>query len=269
MTVFDGLLLGTVQGLTEFLPVSSSGHLILLRELLGVNTSGGLAFDAVLQLGTMLAVFVYFRSDILKLIRDTLRLVFARGRGVQMTDKSLIGALIVGTIPALVFGLLLEDVMDHAFRNPLLVALSLLVGSALFMLAEHLARRAHEHVSVTDGIWIGLFQCLALVPGMSRSGSTISGGLFRGLTRESAARFSFLLSIPIITGSGLKKLLDLIQDPPTDLTYLPLILGSCAAFVVGLGCIHILISYLKRHTLHVFAWYRIALAFLVLFVMTH
>jgi undecaprenyl-diphosphatase len=268
MTIADGLLLGTVQGLTEFLPVSSSGHLILMRELLGVNTSGGLAFDAILQLGTILAVLVYFRTDLWRILNNARSLLFAKGRGVQAHDRSLILAIFIGTIPAILAGLLLEDLMDHAFRNPLLVALSLLLGSSVFMLAERLGRQTHDHISVKDGLWIGIFQCLALVPGVSRSGATISGGLFRGLTRESAARFSFLLSVPIITGSGLKKLMDILQETPSDISLLPLILGSATAFLVGIGCIHFLLGYLKRHTLHVFAWYRIALAFLVLLLLT-
>ncbi|MFA5935381.1 MAG: undecaprenyl-diphosphatase UppP [Patescibacteria group bacterium] len=252
MTLFDGLLLGTVQGLTEFLPVSSSGHLILMRELLGLNTSGGLAFDAILQLGTILAVFVYFRRDIWNLPKQ----------------RALLGAIVVGTIPALVLGLLLEDMMETTFRSPLLVAGSLVVGSLLFVLAERLAKRLHSRVTVQDGLWIGLFQTLALVPGISRSGATISGGLFRGLTRETAARFSFLLALPIITGSGIKKLLDVMQDRPTDIETTPLLLAFVTAFLIGLACIHFLLSYLKHHTLMIFVWYRLALALAVVLFVT-
>lgn len=265
MNVVDGLILGTVQGLTEFLPVSSSGHLILMRSFLGINTSGGLAFDAILQLGTIIAVFVYFRKDIWHLMIQTFRLVFAKGRDVSASDRSLIGGLLLGTIPAILVGLLLEDTMNHAFRSPLLVATTLFAGSGLFLLAEHIGRQQRTKPSVWDGIWIGLFQCLALIPGVSRSGATISGGLFRGLTRESAARFSFLLSIPIITGSGLKKLIDVIQLQPTDIPYLPLAIGCITAFGVGIACIHFLLGYVKRHSLSIFAWYRVALAFIILF----
>jgi len=266
MNLFDSLLLGAVQGLTEFLPVSSSGHLILMREILGLNTQGGLAFDAVLQLGTILAVFLYFRRDVLNLIRATALILIGRGKTVPASERNLVFGLVVGTIPALVLGLLLERTMETAFRSPLLVAVMLLAGSALFVLAERFSKKTKSETSVADGWWVGVFQTLALVPGVSRSGATISGGLFLGLTREAAARFSFLLSIPIITASGLKKLLDVIQERPADVNPLSLGVGFLAAFLIGLACIHFLLAYLKRHSLNAFVWYRTILALIVIFL---
>jgi undecaprenyl-diphosphatase len=266
MSVFDSLLLGTVQGLTEFLPVSSSGHLILMREILGLNTQGGLAFDAVLQLGTIFAVLVYFRHDVLNLVRATALIVIGRGESVARAERNLVFGLVVGTIPALVLGLLLERTMETTFRSPLLVAVMLLAGSAFFVLAERFSKKTKLETTIADGWWVGVFQTLALVPGVSRSGATISGGLFLGLTREVAARFSFLLSIPIITGSGLKKLLDVIQERPADIDVLSLGIGFLAAFLIGFACIHFLLEYLKRHNLNAFVWYRTILAVIVLLV---
>lgn len=266
LSPLGGLALGIVQGLTEFLPVSSSGHLILARELLGANTGGGLAFDAILQLGTILAVLVYFRATILRLSADAVRLATGRGRDVKREDRNLIFGIILGTIPALVLGLLLENVMETTFRNPLLVAAMFVAGSLLFFIAERLAKQRDAHATVRQSWWVGCFQTLALVPGVSRSGATISGGLLLGLTRETAAQFSFLLSIPIITGSGLKKLVDVLQSGSLDASWTTLAVGFFSAFFVGYLCIRFLLRYLAKHTLALFAWYRIALAAVVVLV---
>ncbi|MCI0479048.1 undecaprenyl-diphosphate phosphatase, partial [Candidatus Uhrbacteria bacterium] len=220
MSPLEAVLLGAVQGATEFLPVSSSGHLILLRDVLGINTASGLAFDAVLQLGTVLAVLVFFRRDIARLLIAATRLMTGRGTAVPSTDRTLILALIVGTIPAVILGLLLEETMETAFRDALLVAAALVAGGLLMAGAERLAKRRDGALTVARGWWIGMFQALALVPGVSRSGATISGGLFLGLTREAAAKFAFLLSIPVIGGSGAKKLLDLATETPSDISWL-------------------------------------------------
>lgn len=264
LTPLGGLILGVVQGLTEFLPVSSSGHLILARELLGANTEGGLAFDAILQLATVLAVLLYFRADVLHLITQTLRLIAGRGHDVPREDRRLIIGLILGTIPGVFLGLLLEQVMETTFRDPRLVAVMLLAGSFLFLIAERFARQRTTHPTIAQSWWIGWFQTLALVPGVSRSGATISGGLLLGLTRETAARFSFLLSIPIIMGSGAKKLVDVLHVGVADASWTTLLIGFGSAFIVGYGCIRFLLKYLKTHTLAAFAWYRVLLAVLVI-----
>lgn len=264
MSLFHSFLLGLVQGLTEFLPISSSGHLILLREVLGINTETGLAFDAVLQLGTILAVFLFFRRDVGQLIQSALRYVGGKGKMVAQEDKTLLITLLIGTIPALIFGLLLERVMATAFRDAFLVALMLIIGSFLFIIAERSASQTSTAPTIKQGWYIGWFQALALIPGMSRSGATLSGGLLLGLTREAAARFSFLLSLPIISGSGIKKLVEVLQAGSLDTSLASLSLGFLTAFVVGFGCIHFLLAYLKNHTLYIFVWYRLALAALVL-----
>ncbi len=261
MDAISGIVLGTVQGLTEFLPISSSGHLILAREILGLQTENGLAVDAILQLATILAVGIYFYKDLIGLAKAVV--FFILRKPIDQKTKILLFAIIAGTIPALVAGLLLEKTMETVFRSAFLVAITLIFGSILFLIAEKYAKQ-NSDLTVKNGFLIGLFQTLALVPGVSRSGSTISGGLILGLTREQAARFSFLLSFPIILGSGLKKLLDLQNEQSSDILNFPLLLSFLAAFAVGLLCIHFLLRYLKNHSLNIFVIYRIALAFLVL-----
>ena len=261
MDAFSALILGLVQGLTEFLPISSSGHLILAREILGLQTENGLAVDAVLQLATILAVGIYFYKDLLDLVKAAVFLILRKP--IDQKAKILLFAIIAGTIPALIAGLLLEKTMETVFRSAELVAITLILGSVLFWVAEKMAKQ-NKSLSVNNGFLIGLFQTLALVPGVSRSGSTISGGLILGLTREQAARFSFLLSFPIILGSGLKKLMDLQNEQSAEILNLPLFLSFAAAFLVGMLCIHFLLRYLKNHSLNIFIIYRLALAAIVL-----
>ena len=281
MTLLDALTLGIVQGIAEFLPISSSGHLIIARDLLGIQTDHGLAVDAVLQLATVLAVIIYFRDDLVSIMRGLFRRVRGSDEGQGM--MTLVSALIVGTIPAVAAGFLLEHHMETLFRNAHLVAWVLLAGSALFALAEYSAYRRtrsrigidpvpltdttadrYASISVMHGFVIGVFQTLALVPGMSRSGATISGGMLVGLPREQAARFAFLLSIPIILGSGAKKLIELGHTPlgPTEWHLIALATG--VAFLTGLATIHYLLRFLRQHTLVPFIVYRVLLALCVL-----
>ncbi|MFZ2039010.1 MAG: undecaprenyl-diphosphatase UppP [Minisyncoccia bacterium] len=254
-------ILGLVQGLTEFIPVSSTGHLIIVRSLLGLPLADSLSFDAVIQLASAFSVIFFFWRDIWRLIKSFLAWVFQKGCSTE--DKILIMAIIVGTIPAIILGLLLEEYMDTVARNIFVVATGLILGSFLFYFAEKTAKQ-NQTLTVRKGLLAGFFQCLALFPGMSRSGSTISGGLFLGLSREAAVKFSFLLSLPIILGSGLKKLLDIFQSGDLSSVEGPLLLGSIVAFVSGFFAIKFLISFLKNHTLMTFAYYRVALAILLI-----
>lgn len=267
-TIVTYTLLGLVQGLTEFLPVSSSGHLIIARDLLSLNVPSGLAVDALLQLATVLAVVIYFRKDIGRLIKAACLLVFGRGDRVDTKERTLLLALIVGTIPAVIAGLLLEKMMDTVFRSAVLVAWMLLAGSGLFLIAEYVSSRfaVKKTITLWRGLVIGLFQSLALVPGMSRSGATISGGLLVGLSREEAARFGFLLSVPIILGAGAKKFLDLGMSGLLTTEWPALLVGSIVSFGVGLAVIHYLLRYVRNHTLLAFIAYRVVLAVLVLVV---
>ncbi len=266
MGFFDAILLGIIQGITEFLPISSTGHLILMRELLGLQTGGGeLAFDAVLHLATALAVIIYFSKDIWLIIQTGLRKL---GRlPVNAKELTLLYALSLGTIPAVIAGVLLESAMETTFREPLLVAGVLVLGSLLFIYAEWFIYKTvpQNNMTVKKGIQIGLFQCLALIPGMSRSGATIAGGMLMGLSRVEAARFAFLLAVPIMLGAGTKKLIELLSATET-INWLPLLAGAAVAFVVALLAIHFMLTFVRRHTLWPFIWYRLLLAAFVAYV---
>ncbi len=264
MDILTAIVLGVVQGITEFLPVSSSGHLILAREIFGFETPDALAVDAVLQLATVLAVGLYFAKDLLQLATSFSRLV--SGKFVEERQHALLIALILGTIPAMVLGLFLEHYMETAFRSAALVGVMLLLGSALMYAAEQLGKQ-NQKLDSTRGIAVGFFQVLALIPGISRSGATISGGLLAGLTRDEAIRFSFLLSFPIILGSGLKKLFDLYHSHELSLLGIPLLLSFAISFAVGLASIHFLIRYLRQHSMNVFILYRVGLALLVFLIL--
>lgn len=265
MAIVDAILLGVVQGITEFLPISSSGHLILAREVLGISLSGSLAFDAVLHFATALAVVVYFWRDIGRLIEAGVRLV--SGREVFGSDKKMLFAIAIATIPAVILGLLLEDFMESVFRNATLVAVALVIGSFIMLAAE----RAQAWVARREGapsakraLIIGFFQSLALVPGMSRSGMAISGGLALGMTREQAARFAFLLAVPLLLGAGAKKALEIAGGSAAGQDVFALMLGALAAFTVGLAAIHWLLRFLRNNSLLPFIIYRFALAGVVL-----
>lgn len=273
MNYTDAIILGAVQGLTEFLPISSSGHLLIVRDFLNLPLVGTLSFDAVLQCATVLAVLVYFAQDLWGIVLSAFR--YVRGKPVSEIEKTYLWGIFLGTIPAVIFGLLLESKMDSVFRNVHLVALALLAGSALMYFAqkyaEKMSKRHFDMPSPTPGVGegsgltikkaisVGFFQALALVPGISRSGATISGGLLSGLSRIEATRFSFLLSVPILVGSGLKKLLE-VDFGASGGTLGPLFIGSSFSFIIGLLAIHYFIKYLKTHTLSVFIWYRVLLA---------
>jgi undecaprenyl-diphosphatase len=261
MDIFNSIVLGIVQGLTEFLPISSSGHLILFRDILGWHTSSDLSFDAILQLATAFAIIVYFWKDIFRLINSFFKIIIKKE--TEEKDKIIIFAIIIGTIPAVIVGIFLEKYMETIFRNSLLVAFVLIIGSIVMYLAEKFSKKDKE-LTVKKGFYIGLFQCLALVPGFSRSGATISGGLFSGLTREESARFSFLLSIPIILGSGLKKVFELWSTGQLLNNGFLLFIGAITAFIVGLFAIKFLLNFLKKYSLKVFIYYRIILAILII-----
>jgi undecaprenyl-diphosphatase len=257
----NAILLGFVEGITEFLPISSSAHMILLRDALSFHGGNELAFDAVLQLAAAVAALVYFWKDIWQLTLTFFNVVLKKE--VETKMKVLMYAIILGTIPAVFGGLLLEKFMETVFRNPLYVACALVAGSGLFAYAEYVfAIREREPLSVWSGTKVGFFQVLALVPGVSRSGATISGGLLLGLTRMEAIRFSFLLSIPILLGSGLKKFIEIVHAHD-GVSLAALGAGSFVSFTVGLISIHFLLVFLRTNSLWPFIWYRLALAAVV------
>lgn len=250
------VILGLVQGLTEFLPVSSTAHLILVSGALGLDPEKfGLSFDVALHLGTALAVLLYFASTWIGLLKD----VFARRWRMPLL-------VIVGTLPAAIAGVLFESTVSTALRSPVFIVAGLVIGSVIFVLAERAAtqRRAMGELTLADALIMGAAQAVALLPGISRSGITISTGLFRHLRREEATRFSFLLATPVILGAGTKTLLD--ARKAAELFSAPdvLAVGFFVSFVSGLAAVAFMVRFLRTNSLNWFVAYRLLLAALVL-----
>ena len=261
MDILHAIFLGIIQGLTEFLPISSSGHLALLEHYLNVQEAG-LAFDVLLHVGTLVALIVYFWQDWMDMIKAVLR----PGRHNRF-ERRLFWYLVVATIPGALAGLFLEKQAETIFRTPTQIAILLGIMGIILYLADRLAKhqRRLPGITRTDAILIGLSQALAIMPGVSRSGSTMTMGLFLGFTRETAARFSFLLSTPIIFGAGLYHVLKMFKGGGgnTFIT-LPYVLGFLAAIVSSYLTIRFLLRFLQRHTFVIFALYRVLVAAVVL-----
>ncbi len=260
MSVFQSIILGIVQGLTEFLPVSSSAHLTLVPWVMGWKDPG-LAFDVFLHWGTLVAVFGYFAGDWFLLIRAGLQSVLERRIGFER-DRVLFWMLVLGTIPAGLAGYFLRDFLGGAVRAPLVIAMSLaVVGFLLYWIdGRYPPYRGISELSWVDAVWIGIAQAFALIPGVSRSGATMTMGRYLGLNRESAARFSFLLSFPIILAAGLFETKGLLSQGAFEWSASYLMAGFFASLISGLLSIHVLLAYLRTADFAVFAWYRILLA---------
>lgn len=258
MTLVQALILGIVQGATEFLPISSSGHLVLVPWLLAwdLDPRTAFVFDVLVQWGTLLAVIGFFRWDLLRLLRAAARGVLNR-QPFETADARLAWLLLLASLPAVVVGLSLKGPIEGAFDRPAAVSAFLLVTAALLGLAERLqpAARPTEDIGPLDALWIGAAQALSLFPGVSRSGSTIAGGLTRGLSRAEAARFSFLMAVPVMLGAGVIALRDLAISPDAISRIPSLVLGFLAAAIVGYLSIRWLLAYLARRRLTVFIVY--------------
>jgi undecaprenyl-diphosphatase len=254
------IFLGFVQGLTEFLPISSSGHLALLEHYLKVE-GGGLTFDIILHIGSLLALLIYFRADWLNMAKAVLR-----PSPYTRLERRLFVCLVAATIPGGLVGVLLQKSAETVFRQPWRIAFLLGSLGLLLILAERLARhiRPLTNLNLGDALLIGLSQALAIMPGVSRSGITMTTGLFLGFTRESAARFSFLLATPIIAGAGLYDLFKLLKHPPNQLSWAAGVLGFFSALVFSYLAIDFLLRFLRRHTFYPFAIYRLIVAAIVL-----
>jgi undecaprenyl-diphosphatase len=260
VTVIHALILGIVQGLGEFLPISSSAHLVLVPWLFGwkdlalTNPEAALTFDVALHMGTLLAVVLYFWKDWVKLIKAALK------PGAS-EDKRLFWYLIVATIPGGLFGLALEKKAETVFRSPLLIGIMMIVMGILLYLADKQREiRKVNTMTLKEAIWIGLSQALAIIPGVSRSGSTMTTARFFTMTREDAARFSFLMSTPIILGAGVLKLRHLTMASIT----LPFSVGVITSFVVGILSISLLLKYLKNNSFALFVGYRLVIGVIVI-----
>src|SRR2546430_4476614 len=262
MPVWQAVVYGVVQGLAEFLPISSSAHLTLLPWLFGWEDPG-LAFDVALHWGTLAAVLLIFWKDWIRLISAGLL-----NRGTP-TDRRLFWGLVISAIPGALVGKLLDKWAEENLRSPLLIAGTIATLGIILWLADRVGRktRSLEAMTLPRAFSIGVAQAAALVPGVSRSGATISVGLFEDFTREDIARFSFLMSTPIIFGAGLLKLPKMVHDMRTgegDLTWAALTAGFLASAIVGAAVIRWMLDYLRRRTYAAFAWYRLAVAALVM-----
>ncbi len=256
MQLLDAILLGLTQGLTEFIPVSSSGHLILVGHFLNFQYSG-LAFDTALDVGTLLALYLFFARDFIELVHDFV---------VGGPKRRLAGYLALATIPGVIAGVLIQKMAESAFRDARLVAINLIWVGVVMYLVDRYSKSKHgmDRVTLPTALTVGLAQAVALVPGVSRSGITITASRAMGFDRVSATRFSFLLSAPIITGATLKVLVG--KEALAGMSAAPLLYaaGIIAAFVSGYLAIKFLLSYLSKHGLGVFAAYRVAVGVIIL-----
>ena len=260
MTVFQAVILGLVQGLAEFLPISSSAHLVLTPWVFGWSDPG-LSFDVALHVGTLIAVLWYFRAEWVTLTRSAIALL--RTRRADTEDKRRFLYLVVATVPAAIGGVLLEEYAETTFRSPALMAVTLMVmGVVLWAVDRYAVRdRPLSSLGLRDALLIGLAQVLALVPGVSRSGSTMTAGRALGFDRQSAAVFSFLMSMPVTAAAALLKVPDLLR---TDGITATLVAGVISAGVSSWLAIAVLLRYVSRHSFGVFAVYRLALGALIL-----
>ena len=264
-TLVAAIVMGIVQGLTEFLPVSSSGHLILVPYLLGIRDPfiNSLEFSVILHIGTLIALLLYFRADWLRLIPAFFAGVRDRSLGGD-PDRRLAALLAVATVPALVLGFLLHD-LEGVVREPGLVAVMLVVGATILWLAERAGnrRRMALDLSFAHALAIGGAQAIALIPGISRSGISISAGLFAGLRREEAARFSFLMATPITAAAAAYEVLSVIRGETVAIQAAPLAAGLVASFAFGLLAIAVLLRFLRTQSTDIFVAYRVVLAVVV------
>ena len=275
MNTFYAVLLGLIQGLTEFLPISSTAHLTLTGKLLGLideqNAQAWTAFIAVMQLGTLAAVIVYFFKDVVGMVISLIRDVRSSGMKSYSSESKLAIYIIIGTIPIAVVGIISRDILHGMFtKNILVIIASLVTLAGVLWLAEKIAQHvcSINQMTLTDALVIGAAQALALIPGSSRSGTTITAGLFLNYTRYAAARFSFLLSIPAVMASGLYELTT-INENAFQFGVLNLVIATLVSAISGYAAIAWLLKFLVKNTTMVFVWYRfslgLALALLLLF----
>ncbi len=256
MSTFEAIVLGIVQGLTEFLPISSSGHLRVVPAFVGWDDPGA-GFTAVIQLGTMAAVLIYFREDLWRIGRAWLRSVRDRAVGSDR-DARMGWYIVIGTVPICIFGFAFRNQIEDGARDLYLIGSTLIAFGLLLVLAEKVSerRRDMDDAAARDGLAIGFAQALALVPGVSRSGATITAGLFLGFERAAAARFSFLLSVPAVVLSGLFEMRKLGEE---GASVAPTVVATVLAFVSGYVSIAFLLKFLVSHTTYVFVVYRVVL----------
>ena len=265
MTFFQAFVLGIVQGLTEFIPVSSSGHLVLIPWILKweLEPQSAFVFDVLVQWGTLLALVVYFWKDLSSLTSAVISGLKNR-EDRSNPQTRLTWQIFLATLPALIVGLFLKSLVQDVIENPLSVSIFLLFTGGILMFSERIGRRikSMEDISNADAVWIGIFQIISLFPGISRSGATISAGLLRGLARKDAARFSFLMALPIMIAAGIIALIDLVSLPDISSQIGPLLIGFVVAAIVGYLSINWLLNFLSERSLYLFTGYCIMVGLL-------
>lgn len=265
MSLAEAVVLGVVQGLTEFLPISSTAHLRVVPTLVGWGDPGA-AYSAVIQLGSVLAVLTYFRKDIFEIVVGALKAI--KEKDYSARDFRLAGAILVGTLPICVLGLLLKKMIEGPLRSMMVIGVASIVMGCLLLLAEKVAKheRGIESITGKDGFLVGLGQAMALIPGCSRSGSTLTVAMFLNLKREDAARFSFLLGIPALILSGLLELKEMFSEPMSNAATTDLAVGLLVSTIVSYAAIAWFIKYLKKHSTLVFVVYRFIFGILTIAV---
>jgi undecaprenyl-diphosphatase len=258
LTLVEAIILGIIQGATEFLPISSSGHLILLPNIFSLEEPN-LNAIAIAHQGTLVAVLLYFRRDLWRIFRAVVSGLRA-GAPLAETESRMGWYIALGSLPAVVVGLLFGDSIDRLLARPVTAAAALIITGAILIVGERLftGSKGLPRMGWPDAMIIGLAQALALIPGISRSGVTITAGLSRGLNRETAARYSFLLGVPAIAGAGLLAAIELAQSPTAGEQVPQLLTTFATAGLVGLACIHFLLRWLRERTLYLFAAYCLA-----------
>ncbi len=265
MDYLNALIFGVVQGVTEFVPISSSGHLILLHKVIELPIENKISFDVTLHLASLLAVIVFFRKDVLFLLKS----VFNAIRFKRDSNFNLVIGIMVGTIPAALFGYFFADVItEDVLRSYIVIVITLVLGGFLFLIAEKIGKKIHKIDKITwkNAILIGFAQALALIPGTSRSGITVVAGLFFDLKREDAVRFSFLLSIPVILGASMLKIPEIQFGQLSSVEINVLIISFISSFISAIFAIKFFMAFVRSKTLKVFAIYRFVLAGLILSV---
>lgn len=268
MNYILSILAGIIQGLTEFLPISSSGHLVIFHDFFNFEFPDNLAFDVVLHLGTLVSLLIFFAKDVLKYLTSFFQSFVKRDLKNNL-DQRLAWYLFLATLPAAIVGYFFEDQIETIFRGSAIVAVMLIIFGIILYLADKYFSKINtiSQLKLNNAFVIGIAQAIALVPGVSRSGITIIAGLSQKLKRQDAARFSFLLAMPIVFGAGFKKIMDLFGESTlvlADLTIL--ILGFLSAAITGYLCIKYFLKFLENHSLKIFAYYRIILGIIILLV---
>lgn len=265
MFYLNALIFGIVQALTEFLPVSSSGHLVLLHDILNFDIEQNLAFDIALHLGTATSLMIFFRSELLRLLKTAVCAVKDKKKCVP-AELNLLLNLLYAAIPAGIIGVLFQDFIEERLHSPFVVVITLIIGALLFFAVERYSKRSRDlgGMNFRHAVLIGLAQALALIPGISRSGITITAAMALDFKRDEAARFSFLVSLPIILGAGAVKFFDLSAENLDTETIIAFAIGFVSSALLGFLVIKYLLRFLQNHSLAVFGWYRIALSIILL-----